>query len=480
MTSSLKKKTFAGFLWTFLDVFVIRGSVFIAMIVLARLLGPEDFGLVGMIAVFIAIGKSLTDSGMSHSLIRTTRPGQKDFSTVFYINLVMSLIVYALIYILAPFIADFFGYQVLINLVRTYCVIFIIIAFSAVQLAILTRNMKFRAIALYNIPSNLIGVLIGISLGYLGYGVWSIIWMYLAIEIVRTILLWGFSDWKPKLIFSWRKFREHYGFGYKLMLSGLLNTLFQNIYNVLIGKFYSAQSLGYYERSKQFTTYPSSTLTGVISKVTYPMLSSITNDKERLEKTYRNLLKSSFFIIAPIMLATAAVAEPLFTLVLGEEWLPAVIYFQILSLAMMLHPVHSFNLNILKVFGRSDLFLKIEVIKKIITVLAVLVAFQFGVIGLVWSSVFTSFSSLYVNMHYSSNLINYPVKQQIIDLAITLLITLGIAVLINLLVQAMEDFHTIYQIIIPIGVGTLCYLSINYLYKSSPIHTIINLIKNRK
>lgn len=476
---SLKKQAFSGVIWTFLDTFFISGLSFVAMLFLARWLGPTDFGLIGMIAVFIAIGSSLTNSGMTNSLIRTKDADQSDYSTVFFVNLAMSLLVYGIIYFAAPFIANFFGHDILIEVIRLYCLIFLIIAFSAVQLAILTKEMNFRKITIINLPSTVIGVTVGLYLGYNGYGVWSIVWMHLTTNGVKSILLWLTSNWKLRLIFSKTKFKYHYSFGYKLMLSGLLNTIFRNIYNILIGKYFSAQTLGFYERSKQFSEYPSTTLSGIIGKVSYPMLSKMQDEPKRLEEVYRKLIRVSFFVIAPLMLGSAAVAKPLFLFALGKEWLPAVLFFQILSLAMMLYPIHAFNLNILQVYGRSDLFLKLEIIKKFIIIVSVTVAFQFGVIGLVWSSVFTSFAALGVNMYYSSKLINYPIAQQIKDLSQTLILALLTAFAMLQITKLFPEQLLVLQTAVSAICGILIYTSIHYFNKKSPIHEALMILKTR-
>lgn len=263
------------------------------------------------------------------------------------------------------------------------------------------------------------------------------------------------------------------------MLSGLIDTVFKNMYNILIGKFYSAQALGYYERSKQFSEYPSATLTGIIGKVTYPLLSQLQDQPKRLERVYRDLIKSSFFVIAPIMLGAAAIAKPLFILVLGKEWQDAVIFFQILSLAMMLYPIHAFNLNILKVYGRSDLFLKLELIKKAIITVSVIIAFQFGIIGLVWSSVFTSFAALGVNMYYSSKLINYTIIQQFKDLSQIFILAVVTALIMFVITNLFSDMMYLVQIVIASFLGIVVYLSISYLNKKSPIHQALLLLKSK-
>lgn len=460
-----------------MDTFLVKGIIFVTMILLARWIGPIEFGFIGMIAVFVAIGKSLTDSGMTNSLIRTKNPDQTDYSTVFFVNIIMSLLVYVIVYFTAPLIAVFFGQQILTDLIRVYCMIFSVIALSGVQLAILNKKMEFKKITIINFPSILIGVIVGLYLGYHDYGVWSVVWMHLITEIIRSLLLWLFSDWKPKLIFSKVKFKVHFNFGYKLLVSGLIDTVFKNIYNVLIGKYFSVQTLGFYERSKHFCEYPSVTLTGVISKVTYPMLSQIQDDTKRIEHIYRKLIRFSFFIIAPLMLGLAAIAEPLFLIILGDEWIPAILFFQILSLAMMLYPIHSLNLNILQVYGRSDLFLKLEIIKKTIISISIFFAFQYGILGLIWSSVFTSFASLVINMFYSSKLINYPIIIQLKDLIITFVIAFFTAFLMYKITLVFSNNSNIVQIMLACFVGVVSYLGINYNTKTSPLHQAMLLLK---
>lgn len=477
---SLKKQTFSGIIWTVADTFFLKGLTFIASIVLARLLGPTEFGLIGMVSVFIAVGIIMVNSGLSSSLIRTKNADDSDFTTVFYLNLAISVLVFVLFYIVAPYIAQFYAQEILTDIIRLYCFSFVISAFSAVQLAILNKNMQFRRIMLINIPGTVIGVILGISLGYLGYGVWSIVWMYLSTQLINSFILWVFSDWKPSLIFSFEKMKYHFGFGYKLLLSGLLNTVFSNMYNVVIGRFFTVQSLGYFERARTFNEYPVTILTGVIDKVTYPLLSKIQDEKERIAEIYKQLLQFSFFITAPLMFGAAAIAYPLFGLLLGEKWLQAAEYFQIICLASMFYPVHAFNINILKVYGRSDLFLKLEIIKKVVLVLGILIAFPFGILGLVWSSVITSFISLLINMHYSSNMISYKTIQQLGDMIPTFLSGIFTFLIMYGIVMYLQGYTLYAQIVIAAFFGIIFYILINYFLKSIPLLFALKLIKERK
>jgi O-antigen/teichoic acid export membrane protein len=475
----LKKETIEGLIWSLADTFLIRGVSFLGVILIARLLGPAEFGLLGMISVFIAIGTSLVDSGLSSSLIRTQNADDTDFSTVFYLNLFLGCLVYLVVFLLSPYITRFYNQPVLIDVVRVYCVSFVISAFSSVQLAILSKELKFKKMMFYNIPGVVVGVSVGITLAFSGYGIWSVVWMYLTIRFIESLILWIFSEWKPTMTFSFEKVNFHYKFGYKLMLSGLIDTIFKNTYNVLIGKFYSVQSLGYYERANTFNEYPISVITGLINKVTYPLLSKIQDDKEKISLVYKQMIQLTFFITTPLVLGFAAIAKPIFGLILGEQWLPAVPLFQIICLASILYPIHSYNISVLKVYGRSDLFLKLELIKKIIFIIIVVIGFQFGILGLVWSSVISSFVSLVVNTHYSSSIIHYTTKKQIMDMVPIFLISSFVFIIMDFLTKQLFMNSVYIQIIVPSLVGFLIYIFINYLMKSIPLKLALNLIKDK-
>ncbi|MHA6697191.1 lipopolysaccharide biosynthesis protein [Chryseobacterium sp. A321] len=477
---SLRKQTFSGLIWTVLDTFAIKGLSFVATIILARILGPAEFGLIGMITVFIALGTSLVDSGLSSSLIRTQKANDKDYSTVFYLNIATSIFVYFILFYTAPYIAKFYDQNILTSIIRLYCLSFIISAFSAVQIAILTRDMNFKKLMKINVPGTILGVGVGLTLGYFGYGVWSIVWMYLTTQVIQSMILWLSSEWKPTLTFDWIRMKYHYGFGYKLMLSGVLNTSFSNLYNIVIGKFFPVQVLGYYERAYSFNQYPVTTLIGVINKVTYPLLSSIQTEENRIEKVYQQLIKFSFFVTAPLMIGLSAVAEPLFLLVLGEQWIPAVPFFQILCLSSILLPIHSLNLNILKVYGRSDLFLKLEILKKIIITVSIIIAFQFGIYGLLWSSVITSVIALIINTHYSAPFIKYSTKKQLLDLIPVLIICGVMFCIMSGAMSLINDFNSIFKTLLTGILGGLVYFGLSYSTKNESLIYLLTLLKDKK
>lgn len=476
----LKKTATSGLLWTFLDTAIVRGIGVFTAILLARLLSPVEFGLMGMIYIFTSIAATLVDSGLTSSLIRSKDANASDYTTVFFTNITFSFFLYFLLYLLAPAIANFYNQEVLINIIRVYGLLFVITSFSAVQQTILIKNMAFKRLMLLNIPGVVIGASTGIYMAYANYGVWSIVTMQLVTQAVFAMVLWIFSDWKPKLNFSTIKLKKHFNFGYKLMLSGLLNSIFDNIYNVIIGKFYSVKQLGQFERASTFKNYPVMILTTMVGKVTYPLLSGIQEDNEKITRVYKQILQFTFFVSVPLMFLLSALSEPLFLLVLGSQWEQAAVFFKILCFAGMLYPVHAFNLNLLKVFGRSDWFLKLEIIKKIMIAIVIAMALPFGIMGLVWSAVVTSVLALIINTYYTNKLISYSMQKQALDLLPTLTIGSIMYVIMFLLLITLGNYGLYLQIIIPASVGLLFYALSNYIFKNPSLQLLFDIKNNLK
>lgn len=412
---SLKKQAVLGVKWNFLQQFSVQIINFGVQVILARLLMPEMFGLIAMIIVFISIGQTLMDSGMTSSLIRTKNPDQIDYSTVFVTNLLMSIAIYSVTYLLAPSIAGFYNQEVLTDIVRVFALTFVIRAFVAVHVAKLTKEMNFKLQMKLQIPSTIIAGIVGVSLAYQGYGVWSLVWLNLVQAIVFTIQNWLFINWRPSLTFDWERFKHHFVFGYKLTLAGLIDTIYNDAYRIIIGKFFSPASVGFFHQAETMRLFPVGQISTVLGKVTYPFFSNIDSDIA-LKAAYRITMKLVFFIAIPTMLALILVAEEGFRFLFGDKWMPAVPYFQILALASIVRPASTYNLNILKVKGRSDILLKVEVIKKLLGIVLIIISLPFQVIGLVISLTVFSFISFIINMHYSGRLISYPMLEQIKDI----------------------------------------------------------------
>lgn len=414
---SLKKIAFSGIVWTTFQQFSVQFINFGVQIILARLLLPEMFGLIAMIQIFIAVGQTLMDSGMTSSLIRTQNPDQDDYSTVFYTNIFMSILIYILIFIFAPLVATFYKQPVLSDLLRIYSLSFVIKSFVGVQTTRLTKDMNFKLQMYMQIPSTIVGGIVGILLAINGFGVWSLVWLNLVQSFVFMIQHWFFTKWRPSFSFDKEKLRTHFKFGIRLTASSLLDTLYNNSYTIVIGKAFSPSLVGFYNQADNLRLFPVNQISTALGKVTYPLFSMIQEDDLRLKSVYKKLMQVVLLFVIPIMLILIGTAHPLFRFVLGEKWLPSVPIFQILCLASIIRPVSTYNLNILKVKGRTDLFLKIEVIKKIIGVAILIVSLRFGLMAMVWSLSLSSILFLVINGIYSGKLINYGVTEQIRDIS---------------------------------------------------------------
>ncbi len=478
---SLRKQATSGMVWTFAQQFGNQIVGFIVSMILARILLPEEFGLIGMIAIFISIGQALINSGLTQSLIRSKELDQEDFSTVFFFNLFASTLIYILIFFLAPLISNFYDQDILTPLVRLYCITFIIGAFASVQRARLTKNMNFKTQTIIAIPSTIFGGIVGVSMAYMNYGVWSLVWSNIASSVLVTTQFWIYSKWSPSFIFNLAKFKDHFNFGYKLTLSSLLTKIFDNIYLIVIGKFFSANQVGFYTRAETMKQLPVTNISNTLNKVTYPLFASIQDDDLRLKRVYKQLMQMVVFVIAPTLMFLAVLAEPTFRFLFTEKWLPAVPYFQILCATGILYPIHAYNLNILKVKGRSDLFLKLEVIKKIIIVITIVLALQFGILALLYGQVFTSIMAFFVNTHYTGKYINYTAWEQSKDIIPILLLAVISGAVIFILDHYLKIYGQIDFIRILGGslVGLMVYLAFAKILRFNSLNDIKKLIIKR-
>lgn len=474
---SLRKQATTGVVWTFAQQFGNQLVGFFVSLVLARLLLPAEFGLIGMIAVFVSIGNTLLNGGLTNSLIRSKELEEDDFSTVFFFNLGASVIIYGIIFFLAPLIADFYNQEILTNLLRVYSITFVIQALSAVQLARLTKKMDFKTQTIISIPATLLGGGIGIWMAYAGFGVWSLVASYVITSLFSTIQLWFYSKWSPIFVFNKEKFIEHLNFGYKLTISELLETVFRNVYIIIIGRYFSAAQVGFYTRAETLKQLPVINISSALNKVTYPLFANIQDDNERLKRVYKQIMQMVIFIIAPILVFMAVLAEPIFRLLFTEKWLPAVPYFQILCANGILYPIHAYNLNVLKVKGRSDLFLRLEIFKKILVIIAVFIALQFGIMALLYSQVITSVLAFFINTHYTGKFINYNSWSQFRDIFPTIFLASLCAVVVYLFDYFyLNTYIDIFRISIGGFLGVLIYLIIAYFLKFNSLNNIQKLI----
>lgn len=472
---SLKNKTKKGLAWSMIERFATQGVQFLFGIILARLLSPDDYGIIAMPLVFLAIAQCIIDSGFSTALIRKPELTEDDLSTAFYFNIGIGILCYAVLFFSSPLIADFYHTPILSSLLKVTALAVLFNPLCAVQQAILTRKIDFKTQAIVSLSGAIVSGIVGLYMAYNGFGVWSLVFQQVGGYVMRTILLWVLGKWKPKRKWSWESFHYLWGFGSKMLGSGLLDTIYNNIYPIVIGKYFSAQDLGNYTRAEQFSSLPSSNVTGVLQRVTFPILSSIQNEDERLAKNYRKILKLSAFLIFPMMLILSAIANPLVRILLTDKWSGCVVLLQIICFQMMWYPIHAINLNLLTVKGRSDLFFRLEVLKKIIGVCIMCITIPNGIIWMVSGGIVSSMISLAINTYYTGKLIHVGYLKQMRDLLPIFGISLFMWLCIFICVTLIENCYV--QLLFGVFIGSLLFAVLSKLFLKSEWKDLMSIIK---
>lgn len=435
---TLKQKTITGTIWSFIDSFANQGIQFIAGIVLARILSPREFGLIGMLTIFIALSQSFIDSGFTHALIRKQNCTQTDYSTVFYFNFVVGIIFYFILFFSAGSISVFFNEPQLELLLQVLGIGLILNALGIIQRTILTKDINFKLQTRVSIVASTLSGIIAIAMAFNGFGVWSLVALTLSRFGFTSFFLWMWAKWKPSLVFSKKSFKELFSFGNKLLLSGLIDTAYRNIYYIIIGKYFSAVELGYFTRADQFQALPSQQLTGVFGRVSYPILSTIQNDVKKLRNAYKQIIKSTMLITFVFMLGMAAIAKPMILTLIGEQWLPSVIYLQMLCFVGMFYPLHALNLNMLKVLGRSDLFLRLEIIKTVLAIPVIIIGILYGIKIMILGMLINTIIAYYLNSFWSGKLIGYSSFEQVKDIFPSFLLAFTVAAIVYIIGNIIE------------------------------------------
>lgn len=456
MSDNLKQKTQKGLVWSFVERFSTQGIQFVFSVILARLLSPDDYGIIAMPLVFLSIAQCFIDSGFSGALIRKPDLTEDDLSTAFYFNIGVGTVCYLALFLASPLIADFYHTPVLADLLKVTALATLFNPLCAVQQAILTRKIDFRTQAVVSLSGAIVSGIVGLVMAYKGFGVWSLVCQQVGGNIIRTVLLWTMGRWVPKRRWSWESFRYLWGFGSKMLGSALLETTYNNIYPIVIGKFFSAGDLGNYTRAYQFASLPSSNVTGVLQRVTFPVLSTIQNEDDRLARNYRKILRLSAFLIFPMMLMLSAIADPLVRILLTDKWEGCIILLQIVCFSMMWYPIHAINLNLLTVKGRSDLFFRLEIAKKVVGVAIMCVTIPNGILWMVSGGIVGSMISLVINTYYTGKLIRVGYLEQMKDL----LPIFGVSLVMWLLIHASLWLTSNLYIQLPLGilVGAIVYV----------------------
>lgn len=474
--ASLSQKTITGVVWNLAEQFAVRGiSVFVTLL-LAYFLSPEDFGLVAMMTVFISIATSLMDSGFRQALIRLPDAKQVDFNTAFYANILLGLVAYLLLFLAAPLISGFYDEARLTTLIRVAGLVVIINAFQVVQYSCLSRALNFKIQFRAAFPASLISAFVAITMAYSGYGVWALITQMLVSALMVATFLWLQNMWRPTCSWSMDSLKSMYLFGYKLFLADLLDIVFRNIFVVVIAKLFSVSLAGIYFFADKIREFLVLRIVVAIQNVTYPALTTLQGNDEQLRSGYRNLVSVNTYVLSPLIFFSAALSELFFEAFLPEKWMQASSYLALMCIAGALTPVSALNLNILKVKGRSDLSLKVEVIKKIIQVSVLIVSVEYGVIGILYGQIFSSIIVYIINSHYSEQLIDYSVFEQTMDFMPNILIAAGIGVIIYIAQDYFFVDPTIRFFIFGF-IAVFAYVLVSYLVKPKGYLLLTNLMK---
>ena len=478
MSSELKSKAVSGIIWTSFERFGAYLIQLIISIILARILSPEDFGIIGMTVIFMLIANTLLDSGFGNALIQNKNRNETDYSTAFYFNLAVGIILYILLYISSPYIADFYNTQLLTPVCRALGLSLIFNSLTIAQTAKLTIEFKFKELSIITIITQFITGIIGIILAYLDYGVWALVFQNVGSCILRTILIEYYTKWYPSKPFSKESFYKMFGFGSKLLCSSIINTIYNNLYTLIIGKIYSPREVGYYAQGDKFAVLPSNIFLSVIMKVAYPLMAEVQDNTEKLRTSYKKILRTPIFILYPVLTLIIIYAEPIIILLIGEKWLPSVPILQILCLGTFFDPLTHINLNILYVKGRTDLVLKLEVVKKTI---AFIILFSMIPLGLWWlcaGRAIYGFIAYSINCHYTKKIIDFSFWEQMKYNLPIILKSLLMGMISILSTVYVETYIT--KIIIGFIVGLFSYYAIAKLSKDESFIDIMNIIKSKK
>lgn len=427
MTQSLKSKGINGIKWSLIDNIANSGITFLVGIVLARILSPQEFGVLGLIAILIAIANTIIDGGFTTALLRKENVTEKDYNTVFYSNLAIAILLYLVLFLSAKYIAIFFSVLILKSIIPVMGLLLIINSLSIIQRVVFIRKIDFKTQAKVSLIASCLSGIIGIGSALLSFGVWSLVLQQISRQLLNTLFLWIYSTWRPKLIFSKDSFVSLFGFGVKLLFTNLINTLYKNIFYFIIGKIYTVDKLGQYTRAEQFNTIFANNLTSVIQRVSFPMLSRIQNEQERITYLFRKIIIYSTLITSVFVGSLAATAKPLFLILIGEKWLEAAMYLQIMCFYAILYPLQNLNLNMLNIASRSDIVLTLEIIKKILFLPVFLVGFYYDIIAMLWAAVVYYLIEYFINTFYNERYFNYGIIKQLKDLLPIFAITLFVS-----------------------------------------------------
>lgn len=472
----MKKTVISSLFWKLMERGGTQGINFIVQIVLARLLLPEDYGLLALVAIFIAFANVFVQSGFNTALIQKKVADAVDFSSVFYLSLMIAGVLYLLLFFTAPFIAEFYSEPQVKLVIRVLSITLFFGAFNTIQYAYVSRNMMFKNFFFSSLGGIIVSGIIGIIAAYMGFGVWALVLQQLVNKVIITIILWFSVTWRPQLLFSFKRIKILFSYGSKLLVSGVLNTLYRDIRILIIGKIYTPTTLGFYNRGEQFPQLIVSIINGSIQAVMLPALSVHQDQKKRMKEMVRRAIVTSSFIVFPMMVGLAVVAEPLVKILLTDKWIFSVPFLQIFCISYALMPIHTANLQAIKALGRSDIFLKLEIVKKVTGFIILGISIPFGVYAMAWGVLLSGIIAAFINAYPNRKLLNYSYKEQWGDIIPSLLLSITMGSLVY-------SFHYInisdgFILILQVAAGFMIYIALAKIFKVESFDYLVGTIKD--
>ena len=471
-----KNYIFKNFIWRFAERCGAQLVAFIVSVVLARVLNPEAYGTVALVTIFTTILQVFVDSGLGTALIQKKDADDLDFSTVFYFNFIVCLILYIGMFISAPYIAAFYKDSSLTPVIRILSLTIVISGVKGIQQAYVSRNMLFKRFFFSTIGGTVFSAFVGIGMAYTGAGIWALVAQQLSNAVIDTLILWITVKWRPKKMFSWMRLKKLLGFGWKLLVSSLLDTIYNNLRNLIIGKLYSSVDLAYYNQGDKFPKVIVTNINTSIDSVLLPTMSNAQDNNERVKQMTRRAIKTSTYVMAPLMMGLAFCAEPIVRIILTDKWLPCVPFLRIFCITYMFWPVHTANLNAINAMGHSDCFLKLEIIKKITGMMILLFTMRYGVLVMAYSLLLSSVLSQIINSWPNRTLLKYGYLEQVRDFAPGILLAVGMGVCIYFI--GFLQFPMIVTLVIQIIVGASIYIGISALLKLEEFEYLFRMIKS--
>ena len=472
--SNSKKIVLSNFIWRFAERCGAQGITFIVSIILARLLEPEAYGEIALVTVFINILQVFVDSGMANALVQKKNADETDFSTVFYFNLTICSILYFILFLIAPYIALFYELPTLTPVIRVLSLVLIISGLKNVQQAYVSKNMLFKRFFFSTLGGTIGAAVVGIAMAYMGFGIWALVAQQLLNTFVDTCILWITVKWRPKWVFSFARLKELFSFGWKLLISHLLDTVYKNARSLLIGKFYSAEKLAYYNRGNQLPRLVITNVNSSLDSVLFPVMANVQDDVTRVKAMTRRVIRVSSYIIWPLMIGLAACADTVVELLLTEKWLPCVPYLRIFCIFYAFWPIHTANLNAIKAMGRSDIFMRLEIAKKTIDVILIIIALPFGALAIALSELITAPISALVNASPNKKLLGYGYKEQIGDMMSSMILSLVMGIVVYTV--SFMNLNIFITLVVQVLLGIFIYILLSHIFKVESYLYIKNML----